>query len=129
MSETPNVATVRRLYASGMAPEVVAEIVSPELVWDISPGFPFGGIYHGWGEVGSQFFGNLAPNFTAFGAVPISFDGDGDQVFVQGHYHAERASGAAADIRFVHVWSIRDGLLTHLSQVADSHVIQELLHA
>lgn len=45
MSDSPNLALVRRLYDSGMAPDVVAEVIDPDIVWDITPGFPYGGVY------------------------------------------------------------------------------------
>lgn len=70
MSDNADLALVRSLYDSGMAPEVTAEIISPDLVWDITPGFPSGGVYHGWESVGRDFFGSLMPNFASFGAVP-----------------------------------------------------------
>lgn len=127
MTESANVALVRRLYESGMAPEVVAEIMSPQVVWDIAPGFPFGGVYEGWPDVAAHFLGRLAALFTSFGAVPSGFYGDGDRVFVLGHYHAVIASGAEGDAKFVHVWTVVDGQLTHLDQTADSHALRDLL--
>jgi hypothetical protein len=48
MSDSPNIILIRRLYESGMAPEVNEELIAPDLVWDITPGFPYGGVYHGW---------------------------------------------------------------------------------
>ena len=45
MSEE-NVVLVRKLYESGMDPDVVSEIVADDLVWDITPGAPWGGVYH-----------------------------------------------------------------------------------
>ena len=68
MSDSPNATLVRRLYDSGMAPEVTAEIISPDLVWDITPGFPHSGIYHGWESVGRDFFGKLLPEYESFPA-------------------------------------------------------------
>jgi len=40
-----------------MAPDVVAEIIADDLVWDITPGAPFGGVYHGWDSASNDFFG------------------------------------------------------------------------
>ena len=57
MSDSPNLALIRRLYESRMAPEVTAEIMAPDLVWDITPGFPNSGVYHGWDSVPNDFFG------------------------------------------------------------------------
>jgi ketosteroid isomerase-like protein len=79
--------------------------------------------------VAERFFGSLMPSFTSFGAVPGDIYGDGDHVFVLGHYHAVRPSGAEADVRFAHIWTVTDGKLVHLSQIADSQVLRDLLEA
>ena len=126
MSDSPNVALVRRLYDSGMAPDVVAEVIDPDIVWDITPGFPFGGVYTTRASTGTDFFGRLAASVISFGAVAEEFYGaDGDHVFVRGHYHAVSKSGLESDARFIHLWAVRDGKLTHLIQAADSHIVQQ----
>ncbi|RAG86983.1 hypothetical protein DN069_03695 [Streptacidiphilus pinicola] len=128
MSDNPNIALVRRLYDSGMAPEVTTEIMSPDLVWDITPGFPNSGVYHGWDSVGRDFFGPIMPSYKTFGARAEQFFGDEEgHVFVLGHYHAETKTGNTADVRFIHFWTVADGKLAHLIQAADSHVLQEAL--
>lgn len=129
MSDSPNVALARRLYESGMAPDVVAEVIDPNIVWDITPGFPYSGVYHTWASTGADFFGRLAPNFTSFGAVAEQFYDAGEHVFVRGHYHAVSKSGKESDARFIHLWTVGDGKLTHLVQAADSHVVQQALNA
>jgi ketosteroid isomerase-like protein len=129
MSDNADLALVRSLYDSGMAPEVTAEIISPDLVWDITPGFPSGGVYRGWESVGRDFLGSLMPNFASFGAVPEQFFADDEgHVFVTGHYHGETKSGNTADVRFVHFWTVRDSKLVHLVQTADSHVLQQAVN-
>lgn len=128
MSDSPNVALVRRLYDSKMAPEVANEVIAPDLVWDITPGFPNSGIYHGWESVGKDFFGVIMPSYESFDAVPEAFYGaDDNRVFVFGHYHAETTTGNTADVRFIHMWTIRDGKLAHMQQAADSHILREAL--
>ena len=85
MSDSPNITLVRRLYDSGMAPEVTAEIIAPDLVWDITPGFPNGGIYHGWDSVGRDFFGQMMPSYESFAPRAEQFFADNeDHVFVLG---------------------------------------------
>ena len=129
MSDSPNIALVRRLYDSGMAPEVTAEIISPDLVWDITPGFPHSGVYHGWDSVGRDFFGRMMPDFESYSAGAEEFFADDENhVFVYGHYHAITKSGEKADVRFIHLWTVRDGKLVHLRQAADSHVLQQALN-
>jgi hypothetical protein len=89
MSDSANIALARRLYDSGMAPEVTSEIMSPDLVWDVTPGFPNSGIYHGWESVGRDFFGSIAPSYESFYAGAEQFYADEEgHVFVYGHYQA-----------------------------------------
>ncbi|MCG7210115.1 nuclear transport factor 2 family protein [Streptomyces arenae] len=130
MSDSANITLVRRLYESGMAPEVTAEILTPDFVWDITPGFPHGGIYHGWDNVARDFFGPMRPNYESFGSVPEHYyTDDHGHVFVLGHYHAETKTGNKADVRFIHLWTIRDGKIAGLVQAADSHVLQQALNS
>jgi hypothetical protein len=88
MSDSANVALVRRLYDSGMAPEVTKEVMAPDLVWDITPGFPNSGVYHGWDNVAKDFFGVMMPSYASFGAVAEELYGADDHVVVYGHYQA-----------------------------------------
>jgi len=126
MSES-SVALVRRLYDSGAAPEVMMEIISPDLVWDITPGFPFGGVYHGRDSMMNDFFGRLVPLVNSWAAVAEQyFPSDDDTVFVVGHYHGVKGD-QKADMRFIHQWTVRNGKLAALKQAADSHLAQQLL--
>ncbi|MEU1178395.1 nuclear transport factor 2 family protein [Streptomyces sp. NPDC005820] len=129
MSTSANISLVRRLYESRMAPEVVAEVVAADIVWDITPGFPGGGVHQGWDRVVRDFFGPMQPNFASLGSVPEQYYTDEDgHVFVLGHYHAETRSGNRADVRFIHLWTIREGRIAGLVQAADSHVLQQALN-
>ena len=68
------------------------------------------------------------PNIVSFGAVPEEFYADDEgHVFVFGHYHAETKAGDKADVRFIHLWTVRDGKAVSMRQAADSHVLQEAL--
>lgn len=129
MSDSPNIALVRRLYDSRMAPEVTKEIMAPNVVWDVTPGFPNSGVYHGWDSVAADFFGPIMPDYESFGAVPEDFYADdNDHVFVFGHYHAETKCGKKADVRFIHLWTLRDGKLARMRQAADSHILRQALN-
>lgn len=129
MSESSNIALARRLYDSNADPAVTKEIMAPDIVWDITPGFPFGGVYHGYDSMMNEFFGSLLPGFGSFGAKAEQYYAtDDDHVFVFGHYHGETKTGETADARFIHLWTVRDGKLAHLRQAADSHVLQQALN-
>lgn len=124
MSESSNIALVRKLYDSGAQPAVMKEIIASDLVWDITPGFPFGGVYNGRDSMMNDFFGKLVPLFDSWATHAEQYFPSGDdRVFVLGHYHGAK-DDRKADARFIHLWTIRDGKLASLTQAADSHVVQ-----
>ncbi len=130
MSDSANILLVRRLYDTQLAPEVTSEIMSPDLVWDITPGFPNSGIYHGWESVARDFFGTFASNCEAYSARAEQFYADDEgHVFVRGHYQITPKGGQEVQVRFVHLWTVRDGKLTHQQQVADSYILRQALGA
>ncbi|MGW1725849.1 nuclear transport factor 2 family protein [Streptomyces sp. NPDC002306] len=129
MSESAGIAVVRRIYESKLDPAVLQEVIHPEIVWDVTPGFPGGGVYHGSDSVGRDFFAPFLERFDAFYPVGEEYYADGDDhVSVFGHYHAVTKAGESTDVRFIHLWTVRDGRLTQLRQVADSLVLDRALH-
>lgn len=58
MPESPNIALARRLYDSHADPAVTKEIMAPDIVWDITSGFPFGGVCDGYDSMMNDFFGS-----------------------------------------------------------------------
>ena len=128
MSNAKNLAAVRRLYDSGMAPEVVAEVVADNLEWNVTPGFPAGGVYAGWNAVGNDFFGTLLPQVQQWGAVPENFYGtDEDRVFVDGYYAVTSKAGNEYQVRFIHEWTVEDGTLVRMFQAADSQIAHQAI--
>ena len=127
-TDNANIALVRRLYDSRMTPEVSSQIIAPDLVFDVTPGFPGGGIYHGWADVGQDFFGSIMPSYDDFYAGAEHFYADDENhVFVLGHYHATPKGKDEVQVRFIHLWTIRDGKLARMQQAADSYVLREAL--
>jgi len=128
MSKADNIPLARKLYDSGAAPEVAREVLAPDLVWDITPGFPFGGVYQGLESTFKDFFAKLVPLFATWGTEAMEYYGDEENhVFVVGQYHGVTKDGKKADVRFIHLWTVRDGRLAALKQAADSHVVQQAL--
>ena len=129
MSASGNIALVRKMYEAKGDPAVLQEALDPEIVWDITPGFPGGGVYHGSESVGRDFFGPLHERFTSFQAVGEEYFADHDShVFALGHYHGVTKNGNSADVRFIHIWTIRDGKLVKLQQAADTLVVDRALN-
>jgi ketosteroid isomerase-like protein len=128
MSDSPNVAVVRRMYDSKGDPAVTQEIMAPDIVWDITPGFPNGGVYHGFDSVVNDFFGPLFGRFDAFYPVAEEFYADGDHVIAFGHYQGSTKTGKNVQVRFIHLWTVRAGKLARMQQAADSLVIDRALN-
>ncbi|MFJ9380906.1 nuclear transport factor 2 family protein [Streptomyces sp. NPDC101455] len=66
MSASENIAVVRKMYDSKADPAVLQEVIAPDILWDITPGFPGGGVYNGFESVGRDFFGPLFARMEAF---------------------------------------------------------------
>jgi uncharacterized protein len=128
MSDPATIAVVRRFYDSKGDPAVTAEVMAADIVWDITPGFPGGGVYHGLDSVVNDFFGPLFGRFDTFHAVGEEFYGDGDQVTALGRYQGTTKTGTSVQVRFIHLWTVRDGKLARLRQAADSLVIDRALN-
>ncbi|MET8168495.1 nuclear transport factor 2 family protein [Streptomyces sp. NPDC005329] len=129
MSASENIAVVRKMYESKADPAVLQEVIDPEIVWDITPGFPGGGVYNGFESVGRDFFGPLFARVDTFYPVGEEYYADdADHVFALGHYHGETKAGKTADVRFIHIWTVRDGKLAELRQAADSLVLDRALN-
>ena len=128
MSESVDVALVKKLYDSGVDPAVMREVMSPDLIWDITPGFPFGGVYKGLDSVQNDFFGQLGPSVDSLTVNPEQyFDSGEGHVIVLGHYHVINGD-RTQDVRFTHLWAVRDGRLASLTQVADSHLARQVIN-
>jgi uncharacterized protein len=46
-SANDNIAVVRRLYEARGNPEIVRQLLAPDVRWEVVPGFPHSDIYHG----------------------------------------------------------------------------------
>jgi hypothetical protein len=107
---------------------VVGVNENPDVVWDITPGFPHGGVYTGLDSVLGDFLGPLSRLFAGVSAQPEALFEDGDNhVTVLGAYQLTARSGQTSAARFVHLRTTRDGRLTRLQQVADTAVVHQAL--
>lgn len=128
MSRSENVALVRRLYEANGDPAVLEELASDDFVWDVTPGFPHGGAYHGADGV-VDFFGKLLPEVDSWSVeVDEYYPAGEDRVFVVGHYQATK-NGTTTPVRCIHEWIVRDGKLTRMYQAADSAVAQQVVNS
>jgi hypothetical protein len=66
-----NVAVVRRLYEARGNPEVIRQVLAPDVRWEVVEGFPHSDVYLGLSGV-SDFFTRLFSDFE-IGTEPSEF--------------------------------------------------------
>lgn len=129
MPESANIAVARAMYEANSDPTILQNVIDADIVWDITPGFPGGGVYNGFASVKRDFMTPLGERLESVRALAEEyFADDEDHVFVLGHYHAVTKDGRTVDVRFIHLWTVRDGKLVHLRQAADSLVLDQALN-
>ena len=122
-----NIAAVRRLYEARGNPEVIRQILAPDVRWEVVPGFPNGDVYHGLNGV-CDFFTRLFGDFEDWRTEPAEIVETGDRVFAVGTYSARaKATGKSFKAQFAHVWTLRDGVIVRLQQCADTVQIARAL--
>lgn len=123
-SDTANVRNVKSLYSALKAKDLTAlrNLLVDEPTWDVTPGFPEGGIYRGMSAVFGGFYPKLLAQVYTLGAFPEAFVDCGDVVVALGYYRIAASESAAPEhVRFAHVWGINtDGRIKGVWQVADT---------
>ena len=100
-----------------------------ETHWVEAAGLPYGGTYRGFGDIAANVFGPIGRDVQGFSAVPneIMPAGD-DRVLALGRYRGTGVGGAV-DAPFAHLWTVREGQITHFVQHVDSHLFRQALEA
>jgi ketosteroid isomerase-like protein len=123
MDEHPNVKVVKRLYDAferGDIPAVLAQL-SENVVWTM-PGTdasPVSGVFRGRDGV-NGFFSKVIEHFDIDGFAPGQTFADGDTVVVLGTERAAPKGRPPAPIDWVHVFTVRDGLITDFREYFDT---------
>jgi ketosteroid isomerase-like protein len=116
-----NVAVVRRLYEARGDPDIIRQVLAPDVRWEVVAGFPYSGVYVGLDDVLGNFFGRLMQDFESFVATGSEFFESGDNVIALGAYTGRaKATGRIFTARFAHVWTLRSGQIVRLQQCADT---------
>jgi hypothetical protein len=119
-SPNENVAIVRRLYEARGNPEIIRQVLAPDVRWEVVEGFPYSGVYQGLNGV-SDFFTRLFGDFADWHTKPAEIFEAGDRVIGLGFYSGRaKATGGTFKARFAHVWTVRDGVIVRLQQCADT---------
>jgi uncharacterized protein len=116
MSDSAQVAVVRRLYEARGNPEVIRLALAPDVRWEVVEGFPYSGVYVGLDDVLHNFFGRLFQDFESFVAMGSEFFESGDHVIALGSYTGRaKATGRDFTARFAHVWTLQGGKIVRCS--------------
>jgi ketosteroid isomerase-like protein len=121
MEDSPSVSVVRRLYEARGNPEVIRQVLAPDIRWEVVEGFPHSGVYVGLDNVLDDFFGRLFQDFESFVALGSEFFESGDRVIALGTYTGRaKKTGKEFKARFAHVWTLRGDKIVRLQQCADT---------
>jgi ketosteroid isomerase-like protein len=113
-------------FALGDVPTVLGAM-DPNIQWAEADGFPLAGTYVGPQAVLEGVFMRLGEIGDEFAAVPEKIVAEGDTVVALGNYRwKHKSSGAPAEVKMVHVWTVADGKLTTFQQHVDTVRVREL---
>ena len=128
MTDTANIVVVRRFYENLGSPEIIMQVLSPTIRWEITPGFPYGDVYIGMDSVFRDFFGRVLQDFEDWRTEMSEVFDAGDRVIALGAYSGRaKATGKTFTARFSHVWTLDDGVIVRLQQCADTAQIARSL--
>ena len=128
MSEQ-NVKIVHGVYDSFAAGDVDAVFAAmrPDIEWDESEGMPYGGVYHGREAIVSNVIGPILADVEGFTAAPEEILAlEESRVVALGRYGGRGANGPV-HARFVHIWTVTNGLVSRYRQLADTHTFRSAI--
>jgi len=120
---------VEGAYASFAQGDVPAALgaMDESIVWTEADGFPLAGTYVGPQAVLEGVFMRLGEIGDEFAVVPDQYVAEGDTVVALGTYSwKHKSTGAPAQVKMVHVWTVADGKLATFQQHVDTVKVREL---
>ncbi len=113
-------------FATGNV-EAVLAIFDPAIEWNECKGMPFmkgDDIFIGSEAVVKNVFMNLPVYFDGFNIAVNEIFGAEDKVVMAGHYQGtNKATGKPFKANATHVWTVKNGKLTHFFQAVDTAAI------
>jgi uncharacterized protein len=118
MTDTANMTVARRFYENLGSPEILTQVLSPTIRWEIVPGFPCGGVYLGVNAVFQDFFSRVLQDFEEWRTELSELFDAGDRVIALGTYSGRaKATGKTFGARFAHLWTVDGGVIVRLQAV------------
>jgi ketosteroid isomerase-like protein len=110
-------------FAEGNIEAVVA-LFHPEIEWEECTGFPFisgDGVSKGPDAIVQDVFSKLPEHYDGFHIKIRELFGSGDKVVMVGYYKGVwKATGKEFKANATHVWTVKEGKLTHFFQAVDT---------
>jgi ketosteroid isomerase-like protein len=122
MDQSATIQSMYDAFAKGDVPFVLGMFAS-DVVWNEAENFVYAdrNPYVGPQAVLEGVFMRLGTEWDGFRLTVEEIIGSGDTVIARGRYRATyRATGAALDAQFVHVWKLADGKVASFQQYTDT---------
>jgi ketosteroid isomerase-like protein len=104
--------------------EAVLALFHPEIEWNECKGFPYvsgDGLFIGPNSVAQDVLAQIPENYEGFNIEIQELFGSGDKVVMVGYYRGVwKATGKEFKANATHVWTVKDGKLTHFFQAVDT---------
>jgi ketosteroid isomerase-like protein len=115
-----NIAVVRRLYEARGNPEVIRQVLAPDVRWE-SRRLPQQQRLCRARSGARTFLQTTLRRLEDWHTEASEFYAANDRVFALDTYSARaRATGRTFKARFAHVWTLRDAMIVRLQQCADT---------
>ncbi|MEU4191357.1 nuclear transport factor 2 family protein [Kribbella sp. NPDC026611] len=118
--------TVRRLGDRRLA--ALQATLAPDVEWTEMAGFPLAGTYRTPEGVTSNVMEKLAEDWDDWTAHDDTYVVDGENVVVLARYTAtNKATGKPIDVRVVHHFVVRGGLIVRFEQFVDTALVADAM--
>ncbi|NJK52195.1 MAG: nuclear transport factor 2 family protein [Leptolyngbyaceae cyanobacterium SU_3_3] len=127
MNEQANRQLVQQAYQSVQAGDVQSLLnsLTEDVQWQLPEmeNVPFAGTWHGREQVG-QFFSTVAQTQDVVEFEPEEFIAQDDKVVVLGRFSQRvKSTGRIAASAWAHVWTVKDGKITHFHEYVDTAAV------
>lgn len=116
---TDNKTLVKDLYtamADGDMEPVLSQL-GPDVRWTEPHGWVAEGTFTGPAAVAGRVFENVLSTIDDFSVATDGFVDDGDRVVALGRFTG-KVGGTPLNVRFAHVWTVRNGMVTDFENIA-----------
>ncbi|MEO5591514.1 MAG: nuclear transport factor 2 family protein [Chitinophagaceae bacterium] len=123
MSNTDLVKAVYTHFSTGNVPAVLA-LFDPAIEWRECTGVPFvkgDGIFIGPEAVVTNVFMQIGAFYDGFNIAVTDIFASGDKIAMMGYYQGtNKATGHSFKANATHIWTAKNGKLTHFFQAVDT---------